>query len=38
MNLVLIDFLVRHGFITPEHPGYLTLLHTMRSSGRLVAG
>lgn len=30
-NLVVIDFLIRHGFIVPEHPGYLELLQSLRA-------
>lgn len=29
-NLVIIDFLIRHGQIVPEQPGYLALLAGMR--------
>ena len=29
-NLVLIDFFIRHGFITPEHPDYLKLIKGLR--------
>jgi len=29
-NLVIIDFLVRHGWITPEQPGYLELVTGLR--------
>ncbi|KAK9819470.1 hypothetical protein WJX74_010523 [Apatococcus lobatus] len=29
-NLVIIDFLVRHGFLTPEHHGYLSLVSGLR--------
>eukprot|EP00240_Pyramimonas_obovata_P015393 CAMPEP_0118927806 /NCGR_PEP_ID=MMETSP1169-20130426/5205_1 /TAXON_ID=36882 /ORGANISM="Pyramimonas obovata, Strain CCMP722" /LENGTH=301 /DNA_ID=CAMNT_0006869653 /DNA_START=192 /DNA_END=1097 /DNA_ORIENTATION=- len=29
-NLVIIDFLVRHGYITPEHPKYLQVLEGLR--------
>lgn len=28
--LVIIDFLIRHGHITPEEPGYLDLLQALR--------
>lgn len=31
-NLVVIDFLVRHGFLTPAHPDYLPILHGLRAS------
>jgi len=31
-NLVIIDFLVRHGFITPEDKGYVSLLQELRPS------
>ncbi|XP_027070811.2 nudix hydrolase 20, chloroplastic-like isoform X2 [Coffea eugenioides] len=30
-NLVIIDFLFRHGYITPENIGYLKLLQSLRS-------
>ena len=30
-NLVVIDFLVRRGFITPDAPGYLKLLDGLRA-------
>ena len=30
-NLVMTDFLIRHGCITPESPGYLELLTGLRS-------
>ncbi|PQJ96162.1 DUF4743 domain-containing protein [Chromatium okenii] len=30
-NLVLIDFLIRHGFITPEEQDYLELVHGLRA-------
>ena len=29
-NLVIIDFLVRHGFISPDAPGYLDLVRSLR--------
>ena len=29
-NLVVIDFLIRHGHLTPEQPGYLELLAGLR--------
>jgi hypothetical protein len=28
-NLVAIDFFIRHGFVTPDHPDYLELLHAL---------
>jgi 8-oxo-dGTP pyrophosphatase MutT (NUDIX family) len=31
-NLVVIDFLVRHGFLTPAQPDYLALVRGLRSS------
>ena len=30
-NLVIIDFLIRHGLITPDSPGYLSLVGALRS-------
>jgi 8-oxo-dGTP pyrophosphatase MutT (NUDIX family) len=30
-SLVVIDFLIRHGLIEPDHPDYLTLVHGLRS-------
>lgn len=30
-RLVIMDFLVRHGYITPEMPGYLALLNALRA-------
>jgi hypothetical protein len=30
-QLVIIDFLIRHGYITPEQKGYLPLLAGLRS-------
>ncbi|CAH9017965.1 DUF4743 domain-containing protein [Candidatus Nitrosacidococcus sp. I8] len=30
-NLVIIDFLIRHGFITPDHPEYFDLVSGLRS-------
>jgi hypothetical protein len=30
-NLVIIDFLIRHGYLTPDMPGYLQLLAGLRS-------
>ncbi|CAB1275382.1 DUF4743 domain-containing protein [Candidatus Nitrosacidococcus tergens] len=30
-NLVIIDFLIRHGFITPDHPDYFDLVSGLRS-------
>ena len=30
-NLVLIDFFIRHGFITAEHPEYLALVKDLHS-------
>jgi isopentenyldiphosphate isomerase len=30
-NLVIIDFLVRHGALTPEHPDYLEIVQRLRS-------
>jgi hypothetical protein len=32
-NLVVIDFLVRHGAIAPEAPGYVELVHALRAGG-----
>ena len=29
-NLVIIDFLIRHGFLSPEHPDYLRLIQGLR--------
>ena len=29
-NLVIIDFLIRHGYITPDQPNYLKLLMGLR--------
>jgi len=31
-NLVVIDFLLRHGYINPEHPDYLALVSGLRPS------
>lgn len=31
-NLVIIDFFVRHGLITPEQPGYLDLVSRLRGA------
>ena len=31
-NLVIIDFLVRHGLIAPEHPDYLEIVAGLRGS------
>jgi 8-oxo-dGTP pyrophosphatase MutT (NUDIX family) len=31
-NLVIIDFLMRHGLIGPEHPDYLALAHGLRAT------
>jgi hypothetical protein len=28
---VIIDFLIRHGYVTPEQPGYLELVARLRS-------
>ena len=30
INLVVIDFLVRHGYASPETPGYLEMLKELR--------
>jgi hypothetical protein len=30
-NLVIIDFLIRHGIIKPDQPGYLSLVTGLRS-------
>lgn len=30
-NLVMIDFLVRHGYLTPEDPHYLEIVHGLRT-------
>jgi isopentenyldiphosphate isomerase len=30
-NLVIIDFLIRHGLLTPEHPDYLEIVRRLRS-------
>jgi len=30
-SLVVIDFLIRHGLIEPDHPDYFTLIHGLRS-------
>jgi len=29
--LVIIDWFMRHGYLTPDMPGYLELLHGLRS-------
>ena len=29
-NLVILDFLIRHGYIEPDQPGYLQLLTGLR--------
>ena len=29
-NLVIVDFLVRHGYLQPEDPGYVPLVHSLR--------
>ena len=29
-NLVIIDFLIRHGYIAPDHPDYLALVRGLR--------
>ena len=29
-NLVIIDFLVRHGYLRPEDRGYVPLVHSLR--------
>jgi 8-oxo-dGTP pyrophosphatase MutT (NUDIX family) len=29
-NLVIIDFLIRHGFLPPEHPDYLSMVSGLR--------
>jgi hypothetical protein len=34
-NLVVIDFLVRHGFIGPETPGYLDIIRGLRPGQEL---
>ena len=31
-NLVIIDFLIRHGLIGPEHPDYIALAHGLRAA------
>ena len=31
VNLVIIDFAIRHGILTPEHPEYLKLLRGLQS-------
>lgn len=35
--LVVIQFLVRHGFVDPEHPDYLTILHALLSNYDVLA-
>lgn len=30
-NLVIIDFLIRHGVLTPAHPDYLAIVHGLRA-------
>ena len=30
-NLVIVDFMARHGYLTPDMPGYLQLLRALRS-------
>ncbi len=30
-NLVIIDFLIRHGYLTPDMPGYCRLLTGLRA-------
>ncbi|WP_431858635.1 DUF4743 domain-containing protein [Azospirillum sp.] len=32
VNLVVLDFLIRHGWLTPEHPDYLEIVHGLRCS------
>ena len=32
--LVVIDFLIRHGFLAPEHPDYIEILHGLLSRER----
>jgi len=32
VNLVVIDFLIRHGWLTPDDPDYLEILHGLRRS------
>lgn len=29
-NLVVVDFLIRHGYITPDSPGYIELVRSLR--------
>ncbi len=29
-NIVIIDFLIRHGFFTPDQPGYLDIVRGVR--------
>jgi hypothetical protein len=31
VNLVIIDFAIRHGILRPEHPGYLKLRRGLQS-------
>jgi hypothetical protein len=31
--VVFVDFLVRHGFVLPDEPGYLELLHLLKAGG-----
>ena len=33
VNLVIIDFAIRHGILKPEHPDYLKLLRGLRAWG-----
>jgi len=34
VNLVIIDFAIRHGILTPDHPDYLKLISGLSSPGR----
>eukprot|EP00955_Chlamydomonas_euryale_P047547 353710-Chlamydomonas_euryale.AAC.6 len=30
-SLVIVDFMIRHGFVAPDAPGYLSLVKSMRT-------
>jgi hypothetical protein len=38
VGVVLVDFLIRHGFVAPDEVGYIELLGALRSGARLANG
>ncbi len=33
LGLVVVDFAVRHGFVSPDEPGFVEIIHLLRAGG-----